>query len=85
MTIGSPSKSGSLKSFVACLKSMIVKKNLLCSSRMRVPRPMICLNVVIELLEVDPRHPDDAVVLLDRAQRQLRLIVLGMGEWRSKP
>jgi len=43
------------------------------------------LNVVIELLEVDPRHPDDVAVLLDRAQRQLRLIVLGMGEWRSKP
>jgi len=37
------------------------------------------------LLEVDPRHPDDVAVLLDRAQRQLRLIVLGMGEWRSKP
>jgi AcrR family transcriptional regulator len=43
------------------------------------------LNVVIELLEVDPRHPDDVDALLDRAQRQLRLIVLGMGQWRSKP
>jgi len=43
------------------------------------------LNVVIELLEVDQRHPDDVAALLDRAQRQLRLIALGMGQWRSKP
>ncbi|WP_375478824.1 TetR family transcriptional regulator [uncultured Jatrophihabitans sp.] len=43
------------------------------------------LGTVMELLEVDDRHPEDAEFVLDRAQRQLRLIVLGMGEWRSKP
>jgi AcrR family transcriptional regulator len=43
------------------------------------------LTTVMELLEADERHPDDTNRLLDTAQRQLRLIALGMGEWRSKP
>jgi AcrR family transcriptional regulator len=43
------------------------------------------LNTVMELLEVDQRHPEDVQALLDRAERQLRLIALGMGQWRSKP
>lgn len=43
------------------------------------------LNVVMRLLEADLRHPDDADSLLDHSERQLRLIVLGMGAWRSKP
>ena len=43
------------------------------------------LNTVMELLEVDPRRPQEADALLDRAERQLRLIALGMGQWRSKP
>ena len=40
---------------------------------------------VMELLEVDPRHPGDEDAILDRAERQLRLIALGMAGWRSKP
>jgi hypothetical protein len=43
------------------------------------------LGAVVDLLESDARHPEDAAGLLDRAERQLRLIVLGMGAWRSKP
>jgi hypothetical protein len=43
------------------------------------------LNIVMDLLEADDRHPEDVTVLLDRAERQLRLIALGMGAWRSKP
>jgi AcrR family transcriptional regulator len=43
------------------------------------------LATVMDLLESDPRHPEDAAVLLDKAERQLRLIALGMGAWRSKP
>lgn len=43
------------------------------------------LGTVTYLLEVDGRHPEDAERLLDIAERQLRLIVLGMGAWRSKP
>jgi AcrR family transcriptional regulator len=43
------------------------------------------LATVIDLLESDPRHPEDAAALLDKAERQLRLIALGMGAWRSKP
>ena len=43
------------------------------------------LTTVMDLLETDERHPEDAGVLLDRAERQLRLIALGMGQWRSKP
>jgi AcrR family transcriptional regulator len=43
------------------------------------------LGTVMALLEIDERHPDDADRILDVAERQLRLIVLGMGAWRSKP
>jgi AcrR family transcriptional regulator len=43
------------------------------------------LAAVMELLEVDPRHPADTTVILHRAERQLRLISLGMANWRSKP
>lgn len=43
------------------------------------------LTTVMELLEADPRRPAEAAALLDRAERQLRLIALGMGQWRSKP
>jgi AcrR family transcriptional regulator len=43
------------------------------------------LSTVMDLLEADERHPEDATALLDKAERQLRLIALGMGEWRSKP
>ena len=43
------------------------------------------LSTVLVLLEVDERHPEDVADVLDLAQRQLRLIVLGMGAWRSKP
>jgi AcrR family transcriptional regulator len=43
------------------------------------------LGAVIDLLEADARHPEDAARLLERAERQLRLIALGMGSWRSKP
>lgn len=41
------------------------------------------LGTVMALLEIDDRHPDEADRILDIAQRQLRLIVLGMGAWRS--
>jgi TetR/AcrR family transcriptional regulator, fatty acid biosynthesis regulator len=41
------------------------------------------LAAVMELLEVDQRHRDDERHVLDRAERQLRLIALGMGGWRS--
>lgn len=41
------------------------------------------LATVMELLEVDKRHAEDEQVVLDRAERQLRLIALGMGVWRS--
>lgn len=43
------------------------------------------LATVMNLLEVDQRHADDEQSILDRAERQLRLIALGMGGWRSKP
>jgi TetR/AcrR family transcriptional regulator, fatty acid biosynthesis regulator len=43
------------------------------------------LSTVMDLLEADERHPEDAAALLETAQRQLRLIALGMGAWRSKP
>lgn len=43
------------------------------------------LSTVLVLLEVDDRHPEDVAYRLDVARRQLRLIVLGMGAWRSKP
>ena len=42
------------------------------------------LGTVMRLLETDSRRPAEAELLLDHAQRQLRLIVLGMGAWRSK-
>jgi AcrR family transcriptional regulator len=42
------------------------------------------LGAVMDLLEVDDRRPGDVVPILDRAERQLRLIALGMTEWRSK-
>jgi AcrR family transcriptional regulator len=42
------------------------------------------LGAVMDLLEVDDRRPGDVVPILDRAERQLRLIALGMSEWRSK-
>jgi AcrR family transcriptional regulator len=41
------------------------------------------LAAVIDLLEVDERHREDEPVILDRAERQLRLIALGMSQWRS--
>ncbi len=43
------------------------------------------LGTVLNLLEVDERHPEDGELQLSVAERQLRLIVLGMGVWRSKP
>jgi AcrR family transcriptional regulator len=43
------------------------------------------LSVVMDLLETDERYPEDVHAILDRAERQLRLISLGMGQWRSKP
>ncbi|MDP9117330.1 MAG: HTH-type transcriptional repressor FabR [Actinomycetota bacterium] len=43
------------------------------------------LAAIMELLEVDPRHTEDEQLILDRSERQLRLIALGMGTWRSKP
>ena len=42
------------------------------------------LGTVVSLLEVDARHPSDADAILSHARRQLRLIALGMGAWRSK-
>ncbi|MNR31300.1 hypothetical protein D3C85_1488030 [compost metagenome] len=47
---GSPSKAGSAKLSVAFLKSKMVKYSLSNSSFIRVPRPTICLNLVIELI-----------------------------------
>jgi hypothetical protein len=41
------------------------------------------LATVMELLEIDKRHPEDEQVILERAERQLRLIALGMSVWRS--
>jgi AcrR family transcriptional regulator len=43
------------------------------------------LSTVMDLLEADERHPEDVTALLDKAERQPRLIALGMGGWRSKP
>jgi AcrR family transcriptional regulator len=43
------------------------------------------LSTVMDLLETDERHPEDISAILDKAERQLRLIALGMGHWRSKP
>ena len=41
------------------------------------------LNAVMELLELDRRHAEDETVILERSERQLRLITLGMNVWRS--
>jgi AcrR family transcriptional regulator len=41
------------------------------------------LATVMSLLEVDKRRGDDEQAILDKAERQLRLIALGMGQWRS--
>jgi len=41
------------------------------------------LATVMELLEVDKRHAEDEQVILERSERQLRLIALGMSVWRS--
>jgi AcrR family transcriptional regulator len=45
------------------------------------------LKAIIDLLELDPkparRRPDEQAIL-NRGAKQLRLIALGMGEWRSK-
>jgi TetR/AcrR family transcriptional regulator, fatty acid biosynthesis regulator len=43
------------------------------------------LSAVMALLEVDRRRAADQAAVLDRAERQLRLIASGMGNWRSKP
>ncbi len=43
------------------------------------------LSTVMDLLETDERHPEDVHAILDKAERQLRMIALGMGQWRSKP
>ena len=41
------------------------------------------LATVMALLEVDRRREETEEVIIDRARRQLRLIALGMGQWRS--
>jgi AcrR family transcriptional regulator len=41
------------------------------------------LATVMALLEVDKRHGEDEQAILNKAERQLRLIALGMGAWRS--
>jgi TetR/AcrR family transcriptional regulator, fatty acid biosynthesis regulator len=41
------------------------------------------LNTVMALLEVDKRHAEDERVILHRAERQLRLVALGMSVWKS--
>jgi AcrR family transcriptional regulator len=43
------------------------------------------LATVVDLLESDARHREDAAALLEKAEHQLRLIALGMGAWRSQP
>jgi TetR/AcrR family transcriptional regulator, fatty acid biosynthesis regulator len=44
------------------------------------------LGAVLDLLEVDKRRAAvQEEEILDRASRQLRLIALGMSQWRSKP
>ena len=44
------------------------------------------LSAVLDLLEVDKRRAaTQEQEILDRASRQLRLIALGMSQWRSKP
>ena len=46
---------------------------------------MAMLGTVLDLLDADERYPEDTDAVLERARRQLRLITLGMGAWRSKP
>jgi TetR/AcrR family transcriptional regulator, fatty acid biosynthesis regulator len=41
------------------------------------------LATVTALLETDKRHAEDERIILARAERQLRLIALGMSVWRS--
>lgn len=41
------------------------------------------LATVTGLLEIDRRREETEAAIIDRAQRQLRLIALGMGQWRS--
>jgi TetR/AcrR family transcriptional regulator, fatty acid biosynthesis regulator len=41
------------------------------------------LAAVMDLIEVDKRHAEDERTVLGRAERQLRLIALGMAAWRS--
>lgn len=43
------------------------------------------LGTVMELLDSEDRYPEDVEAVLERSRRQLRLITLGMGAWRSKP
>ena len=43
------------------------------------------LGIVTALLEADPRHPEDTAGIVERAHRQLRLVALGLGAWRSRP
>jgi AcrR family transcriptional regulator len=43
------------------------------------------LTTVMSLLEVDRRHTSDEQLILARAEKQLRMIALGMGQWRSAP
>ncbi len=50
MRIVSPSNCGSAKRSVAFRKSKMVKYSFPYSSLMRVPRPIICLNLVMELI-----------------------------------
>jgi AcrR family transcriptional regulator len=41
------------------------------------------LETIQALLVVDPRYPDDELGVTRRAERQLRLIALGMAAWRG--
>jgi AcrR family transcriptional regulator len=41
------------------------------------------LSIVLALLEVDPHNPDDERDVISQAERQLRVIALGMASWRS--
>lgn len=44
----------------------------------------LMLATVTDVLETDPRRTEDAERIMATAQKQLRLVVLGMGQWRSK-
>ena len=43
------------------------------------------LSIVMSLLEVDRNHVEDELEVIDSARRQLRIIALGMSQWRSTP